>query len=158
AELRPEMTVLDAVADGDDQVFLEDGPVHVRTFLRMLLFDDRFADTPLGVLSGGERNRVQLARLLRRGGNLLVLDEPTNDLARMTFGVLEGSVVGFPAGAVAVSRDRGSLDRVATGILAFEGGGRVASDEGDCSAYRARGPPLDDKDEKDEAATRSPSP
>ena len=65
AELRDDNTVLEEVADGNDHVELEDGPVHVRTFLRMLLFDDRFADTPVGALSGGERNRVQLAKLLR---------------------------------------------------------------------------------------------
>jgi ATP-binding cassette subfamily F protein uup len=138
AALRPDKTVLEEVADGNDQVFLEDGPVHVRTFLRMLLFDDRFADTPIGTLSGGERNRVQLARLLRRGGNLLVLDEPTNDLDLMTLGVLEDALAEFPGCALIVSHDRWFLDKVATGILAFDGNGRVTLYEGDYSFYLAR--------------------
>ena len=98
--------------------------MHVRTFLRMMLFDDRFADTPIGALSGGERNRVQLARLLRRGGNLLVLDEPTNDLDLVTLGALEDALVAFPglrAGRVARSlvsrqdRDRAFWRSRATG-------------------------------------------
>jgi ATP-binding cassette subfamily F protein uup len=140
AELRDDRTVLEEVADGNDHVFLEDGPVHVRTFLRMLLFDDRFADTPVGVLSGGERNRVQLAKLLRRGGNLLVLDEPTNDLDLITLSVLEEALTTFPGCALIVSHDRWFLDKVATGILAFEGKGNVVFYEGDYSSYLARRP------------------
>jgi len=140
AELRPDETVLQAVADGNDHVFLDDGPVHVRTFLRMMLFDDRFADTPVGTLSGGERNRVQLAKLLRRGGNLLVLDEPTNDLDLVTLGVLEEALVEFPGCALVVSHDRWFLDRVATAILAFEGDGRVVFYEGDYSSYLGKRP------------------
>jgi ATP-binding cassette subfamily F protein uup len=138
AELNPVQTVLDAVSEGNDHVFLEDGPVHVRTFLRMMLFDDRFADTPVGTLSGGERNRVQLAKLLRRGGNLLVLDEPTNDLDLVTLGVLEDALAEFPGCALVVSHDRWFLDKIATGILAFEGDGRVTLYEGDFSSYLAR--------------------
>ena len=141
SDLRDDRTVLEEVADGNDQVFLEDGPVHVRTFLRMLLFDDGFADTPVGVLSGGERNRVQLAKLLRGGGNLLILDEPTNDLDLMTLGVLEEALAEFPGCALIVSHDRWFLDRVATGILAFEstgpdgGDGTVIFYEGNYSDY-----------------------
>jgi ATP-binding cassette subfamily F protein uup len=143
AELDPEETVLHAVAEGNDHVFLDEGPVHVRTFLRMMLFDDRFADTPVGTLSGGERNRVQLAKLLRRGGNLLVLDEPTNDLDLVTLGVLEEALVEFPGCALIVSHDRWFLDKVATGILAFEGNGRVVFYEGDYSSYLAKRPARD---------------
>jgi ATP-binding cassette subfamily F protein uup len=138
AELSPDKTVLEEVSDGNDHVFLEDGPIHVRTFLRMLLFDDRFADTPVGTLSGGERNRVQLARLLRRGGNLLVLDEPTNDLDLMTLGVLEEALQSFPGCALVVSHDRWFLDKVATAILAFEGDGQIGFYEGDYSSWAAR--------------------
>jgi ABC transport system ATP-binding/permease protein len=138
AALRDDKTVLEEVSDGNDHVFLDDGAVHVRTFLRMMLFDDRFADTPIGALSGGERNRVQLARLLRRGGNLLVLDEPTNDLDLVTLGVLEDALAGFPGCALVVSHDRWFLDKIATGILAFEGDGRVGFYEGDWSAWHAR--------------------
>jgi ATP-binding cassette subfamily F protein uup len=139
AELDDKKTVLEEVAGDSDHVHLEDGPVHVRTFLRMLLFDDRFADTPVGVLSGGERNRVQLARLLRRGGNLLVLDEPTNDLDLMTLGVLEDALADFPGCAFIVSHDRWFLDKVATGILAFADG-RAVFHEGNYSDYLARRP------------------
>jgi ATP-binding cassette subfamily F protein uup len=142
ADLDPDKTVLAEVSDGNDHVFLEDGPVHVRTFLRMLLFDDRFADTPIGTLSGGERNRVQLARLLRRGGNLLVLDEPTNDLDLMTLGVLEEALQDFPGCALVVSHDRWFLDKVATAILSFEGEGRVGFYEGDYSAWAKRAQPV----------------
>jgi ATP-binding cassette subfamily F protein uup len=138
ADLSPEKTVLEEVSDGNDHVYLEDGPVHVRTFLRMLLFDDRFADTPVGTLSGGERNRVQLARLLRRGGNLLVLDEPTNDLDLMTLGVLEEALQTFPGCALVVSHDRWFLDKVATAILAFEGDGKIGFYEGDYTSWAAR--------------------
>jgi ATP-binding cassette subfamily F protein uup len=137
-ELSDDRTVLAEVSEGSDQVQLEEGPVHVRTFLRMLLFPDATADVKIGQLSGGERNRVQLARLLRRGGNLLVLDEPTNDLDLMTLGVLEEALIAFPGCALIVSHDRWFLDRVATGILAFEGDGEVTFWEGDYSSYVAR--------------------
>ncbi len=138
SDLRDDRTVLQEVAGDNDQVFLEDGPIHVRSFLKMMLFDDSFADTPVGTLSGGERNRVQLARLLRLGGNFLVLDEPTNDLDLVTLGVLEEALAEFPGCALVVSHDRWFLDRVATGILAFEGGGVVNFHEGNYSDYLRR--------------------
>jgi ATP-binding cassette subfamily F protein uup len=81
---------------------------------------------------------VQLARLLRRGGNLLVLDEPTNDLDLVTLGVLEDALANFPGCALVVSHDRWFLDKVATAILAFEGDGRVVLYEGDWSSWHAR--------------------
>jgi ATP-binding cassette subfamily F protein uup len=138
AGLRDDRTVLAEVAGDSDAVELADGPVHPRTFLRMLLFDDQFADAKVGVLSGGERNRVQLAKLLRAGGNFLILDEPTNDLDVMTLAVLEEALAEFPGCALIVSHDRWFLDRVATGILAFEDGGAVTFHEGSCSDYLAR--------------------
>jgi ATP-binding cassette subfamily F protein uup len=157
--LRDDKTVLEEVSDGNDHVFLDDGAIHVRTFLRMLLFDDRFAETPVGALSGGERNRVQLARLLRRGGNLLVLDEPTNDLDLVTLGVLEDALTRFPGCALIVSHDRWFLDKVATGILAFSGAGQVSFYEGDYAAYLARRPemvePIDSPVEKASAAPKA---
>ena len=138
SDLREDATVLEEVAEGHDHVMLEDGPMHVRSFLRMMQFADATADTPIGKLSGGERNRVQLARLLRRGGNLLVLDEPTNDLDLLTLGSLEAALCAFPGCVLVVSHDRWFLDRVATGILAFEGDGKVTFHEGDYSAYEDR--------------------
>ena len=139
ADLDDAATVLSEVAGDHEHVELGDGTrVHVRTFLRTLLFDDGFADTPVGVLSGGERNRVQLAKLLRAGGNVLVLDEPTNDLDLQTLGVLEEALCNFPGCALVVSHDRWFLDRVATAILAFEPGGKVVRYEGNYSDYLAR--------------------
>ena len=138
ATLDDEKTVLEEVSGDNEHVFLEGGPVHARTFLRMLLFDDAFADTPVGVLSGGERNRVQLAKLLRAGANFLILDEPTNDLDVLTLGVLEDALAAFGGCALIVSHDRWFLDKVATGILAFEGDGKVGFYEGSCSDYLER--------------------
>ena len=139
-ELRDDLTVLEEVGDGYDYVELPDGKVHVRGFLRMMAFPDSVADTKVGQLSGGERNRVQLARLLRRGGNLLVLDEPTNDLDLPTLGALEEGLIDFPGCALIVSHDRWFLDRVATAILAFEGNGKVTLYEGSYSFYAERRP------------------
>ena len=143
-ELDDEHTVLEEVAGDSDHVILDEGPVHVRTFLRMMLFPDTAADTRIGKLSGGERNRVQLARLLRRGGNLLVLDEPTNDLDLITLGVLEEALIDFPGCALIVSHDRWFLDRVATGILAFEGDGQVVFYEGSYTSYQDKRRALDE--------------
>jgi ATP-binding cassette subfamily F protein uup len=140
SELRDELTVIDEVGDGYDYVDLPDGKVHVRSFLRMLAFPDTVSDTKVGQLSGGERNRVQLARLLRRGGNLLVLDEPTNDLDLPTLGALEDGLTHFAGCALIVSHDRWFLDRVATAILAFEGDGQVTLYEGSYSFYAVRRP------------------
>src|SRR5262249_40015955 len=140
SELRDELTVLDEVGDGYDYVELPDGKIHVRSFLRMLAFPDSVTDTKVGQLSGGERNRVQLARLLRRGGNLLVLDEPTNDLDLPTLGALEDGLTHFAGCALIVSHDRWFLDRVATAILAFEGAGKVTLYEGSYSFYAERRP------------------
>jgi len=140
SELRDELTVLEEVGDGYDFVDLPEGKVHVRGFLRMLAFPDSVADTKVGQLSGGERNRVQLARLLRRGGNLLVLDEPTNDLDLPTLGALEDGLINFNGCALIVSHDRWFLDRVATAILAFEGDGNVTLYEGSYSFYTERRP------------------
>ena len=137
-ELRDELTVIEEVGDGFDYVELPDGRVHVRSFLRMLAFPDSVSDTKIGQLSGGERNRVQLARLLRRGGNLLVLDEPTNDLDLPTLGALEDGLRAFAGCALIVSHDRWFLDRVATAILAFEGDGKVTLYEGSYSFYAER--------------------
>jgi ABC transport system ATP-binding/permease protein len=137
-DLRDDRTVLAEVSGDSEHVFLEEGPVHVRTFLRRMLFDDAFADTPVGALSGGERNRVRLAKLLRAAGNFIVLDEPTNDLDLLTLGVLEEALAVFPGCALVVSHDRYFLDRVATGILALDGEGRIDFHEGNYSSYLER--------------------
>ncbi|HET7500894.1 MAG TPA: ABC-F family ATP-binding cassette domain-containing protein [Kofleriaceae bacterium] len=159
SELRDELTVLEEVGDGYDHVDLPDGKVHVRSFLRMLAFPDSVCDTKVGQLSGGERNRVQLARLLRRGGNLLVLDEPTNDLDLPTLGALEVGVAGFAGCALIVSHDRWFLDRVATAILAFEGDGKVTLYEGSYTFYAERRPrPVAERARREARDTRAPAP
>jgi len=156
SELRDDLTVIDEVGDGYDYVELPDGKVHVRSFLRMLAFPDSVSDTKVGQLSGGERNRVQLARLLRRGGNLLVLDEPTNDLDLPTLGALEEGLVHFAGCALIVSHDRWFLDRVATAILAFEGDGKVTLYEGSYSFYAERRPrPVAERAKRESKDTRA---
>ncbi len=141
-DLDDEKTVLEEVSEGSDWVELAAGPVHVRTFLRQMLFHHSAMDTRIGQLSGGERNRVMLARLLRRAGNVLVLDEPTNDLDLITLGVLEEALCQFPGAVILVSHDRWFLDRVATSIIAFEGDGRVVRYEGNWTDWqRSRGRP-----------------
>ena len=156
-ELRDELTVIEEVGEGYDYVELPDGKVHVRSFLRMMAFPDTIGDTKIGKLSGGERNRVQLARLLRRGGNLLVLDEPTNDLDLPTLGALEDALVHFPGCALIVSHDRWFLDRVATAILAFEGQGNVTLYEGSYTFYAERRPKpvVEARPDKPKADTRT---
>ena len=146
-DLDPDHTVMQEVASGYDHVELESGRLHVRTFLRQLGFADATADAKIGKLSGGERNRVMLARLLRRGGNLLVLDEPTNDLDLVTLATLEDGLLDFPGCALIVSHDRWFLDRVATGILAFDDAG-VRFFEGSYSSYQ-------DKRARERAAARA---
>jgi ABC transport system ATP-binding/permease protein len=137
-DLVDDRTVNEEVGEGYDFVELPDGKVHIRGFLRMLAFADGAGDVKIGQLSGGERNRVQLAKLLRRGGNVLMLDEPTNDLDLVTLGALEQALLEFPGCAFIVSHDRWFLDRVATGILAFEGDGQVTFYEGSYSFYQER--------------------
>lgn len=142
-ELDDDKTVIQEVAEGNDWVQLPDETIHVRSFLRGLLFDDRAADTRIGRLSGGERNRVLLARLLRAGGNVLVLDEPTNDLDLQTLAVLEEALQDFGGAAIIVSHDRWFLDKVATVILAFGPDGTVSRYEGNYSDWiRQGGDPL----------------
>jgi sulfate-transporting ATPase len=92
---------------------------------------------PVGVLSGGERNRLHLARQLLAGGNVLLLDEPTNDLDVDTLRALEDGLLAFPGCAVVISHDRWFLDRVATHVLAFEGDSRLRWFEGNFSDYEA---------------------
>ncbi|VAW91712.1 Energy-dependent translational throttle protein EttA, partial [hydrothermal vent metagenome] len=91
----------------------------------------------VGDLSGGERNRVHLAKLLRSGGNLLLLDEPTNDLDVETLRALEEAILDFPGSAVVISHDRWFLDRIATHILAYEGDSKVVWFEGNYADYEA---------------------
>jgi ATP-binding cassette subfamily F protein uup len=125
-QLDPERTVVDTIGDGNDTVMVGGQPRHVHGYLEDFLFSPERARQPVKSLSGGERNRLLLARLLTRPANVLVLDEPTNDLDIETLELVEAQLAEFPGTILIVSHDRTFLDRVVTSTLAFEGGGRVA--------------------------------
>jgi ATP-binding cassette subfamily F protein uup len=123
--LDPDATVFDAAGDGNDRLTVGDDTVHVATFLRRFLFPREQLTHRVAGLSGGERARLLLARLLLRGAHLLLLDEPTNDLDLMTLRVLEEALLAFDGAAVVVTHDRAFLDRVCTAVLAFEPDGAI---------------------------------
>jgi ATP-binding cassette subfamily F protein uup len=130
-----ERTVLEEVSDGTEWVQWGDEKLSLRGYLKRFLFTDDRITTQVKHLSGGERSRLLLARVLKRGGNFLVLDEPTNDLDLQTMRVLEEALTLFPGCVLVVSHDRYFLNRVCTGILAFEGEGRVVFSEGNYDYY-----------------------
>src|SRR5918995_1084488 len=117
----PKKTLWDVVSDGLDHIKVGNVEMPARAYVAAFGFKGRDQQKPAGVLSGGERNRLNLALTLKQGGNLLLLDEPTNDLDVETLGSLENALLEFPGCAVVVSHDRWFLDRVATHILAYEG-------------------------------------
>ena len=124
-QLDPERTVVDTVGDGADTVTVNGVPKHVHGYLADFLFSPERARSPVKALSGGERNRLLLARLFTRPANVLVLDEPTNDLDLETLELLEAQLVEWPGTLLLVSHDRRFLDNVVTSTLAFEGNGKV---------------------------------
>ena len=124
-QLDPERTVVDTVADGNDTVTIGGVTRHVYGYLEDFLFPPERARSPVKALSGGERNRLLLARLLTQPANVLVLDEPTNDLDIETLELLEAQLVEFPGTLLIVSHDRTFLDNVVTSTLVFEGDGRI---------------------------------
>lgn len=134
-QLNPERTVLDEVADGTEFVQWGDAKLSLRAYLKRFLFADDRISTLVKHLSGGERSRLLLARILKAGGNFLILDEPTNDLDLPTLRVLEEALLAFPGVVCVVSHDRYFLNRVCTDILAFEGDGRVRHSVGDYDYY-----------------------
>ena len=123
--LPEDATVADAVLDGGDHLTVGGEPVHVLGYLRDFLFSARRARDPVRALSGGERNRLLLARLFARPANFLMLDEPTNDLDLETLEVLEERLGEFRGTLLVVSHDRAFLDNLVTSLLVLEGGGRV---------------------------------
>jgi ATP-binding cassette subfamily F protein uup len=124
-QLDPEQTVFDTVGGGNDTVTVNGGSKHVHGYLRDFLFSPERARSPVKALSGGERNRLLLARLFTKPANVLVLDEPTNDLDLETLELLEAELVAWTGTLLIVSHDRRFLDNVVTSILVFEGEGRV---------------------------------
>ncbi len=155
-QLREDNTVLEEVSDGTEFVIFGEGKLSLRSYLKRFLFTDERINTQVKHLSGGERSRLLLARILKTGGNFLILDEPTNDLDLPTLRVLEEALLSFPGCVLVVSHDRYFLNRVCNGILAFEGGEEIIHSVGDYDYY------LEKKKRRDAAAKvdarRSPAP
>ncbi len=133
--LDDERTVYQEICDDQDMLKIGNREVNARSYCASFNFKGSDQQKRVGVLSGGERNRVHLAKMLRLGGNLLLLDEPTNDLDVDTLRALEEALEAFPGCAVVISHDRWFLDRVATHILAFEGDSQVRWFEGNFTDY-----------------------
>jgi energy-dependent translational throttle protein EttA len=135
--LDPGKTVYEEISGGEDQLLFGKRSVNARAYCAGFNFRGADQQKKVGNLSGGERNRLHLAKLLKSGGNLLLLDEPTNDLDVDTLRALEEALVGFAGCAVVISHDRWFLDRIATHILAFEGNSEVVWFEGNYADYAA---------------------
>ena len=135
AELDPDKTVWEEISEGLDEVELGYRTMLSRAYVSQFNFKGADQQKKVGQLSGGERNRVHLAKVLKFGANVILLDEPTNDLDVDTLRALEEALIDFPGCAVVISHDRWFLDRIATHILAFEGGSRVVWFEGNYDDY-----------------------
>ena len=135
--LDPDKNVWEEISGGLDEIPLGTRSVASRAYVAGFNFKGTDQQKKVGKLSGGERNRLQLAKLLRSGGNLLLLDEPTNDLDTDTLRALEEALLSFAGCAVVVSHDRWFLDRIATHVLAFEGDSQVRWFEGNFEAYES---------------------
>ena len=133
--MNEERTVMDEVADGTEFVQWGDAKLSVRSYLKRFLFSDDRILTLVKKLSGGERSRLLLAKILKSGGNFLILDEPTNDLDLPTLRVLEEALIAFTGVPCVVSHARYFLNRVCTDILAFEGDGKIHHSVGDYDYY-----------------------
>ena len=136
-DLDPDKTIWEVISGGDEKIMIGNREVPSRAWVSSFNFKGPDQQKLVGSLSGGERNRVNLALLLRTGGNVLLLDEPTNDLDVDTLRALEDALVDFPGCAVVISHDRWFLDRIATHILAFEGDSHVEWFEGNYQDYEA---------------------
>jgi ATP-binding cassette ChvD family protein len=136
-DLRADRTVFDEITDGVEVVRVGRREIPARAYVSSFNFRGSDQQKLVGTLSGGERNRVHLAKLLQAGGNVLLLDEPTNDLDVDTLRALEAGLERFPGCVVVISHDRWFLDRIATNILAFEGDSQVRWFEGNVSDYEA---------------------
>ena len=135
--LSAEASVYDEISGGAEHIKVGSREIHARAYVASFGFKGSDQQKRVGELSGGERNRVQLAKVLTKGGNVLLLDEPTNDLDVDTLRALEDGLLGFPGCAVVISHDRWFLDRIATHVLAFEDNARVRWFEGNFSDYEA---------------------
>jgi energy-dependent translational throttle protein EttA len=133
--LNPEQTIWEAISEGQETVWVGTREINSRAYVGKFNFSGSAQQKKVGLLSGGQRNRVHLARMLKEGGNVLLLDEPTNDLDVNTMRALEEALINFGGCAVVISHDRWFLDRIATHILAFEGDSQVVWFEGNYSDY-----------------------
>ena len=133
--LNNDKTVWDEISHGQDIMRIGTYETPSRAYVGRFNFRGTDQQKKVGLLSGGERNRVHLAKLLSSGGNLLLLDEPTNDLDVETLRALEDALLNFPGSAVVISHDRWFLDRIATHILAFEGNSEVVFFQGNYADY-----------------------
>jgi ATP-binding cassette subfamily F protein uup len=134
-EIDPDATILQHVSNGMDYIDVDARRIYVPGYLERFLFDRASIKMPIKNLSGGERNRIELARKLLRGGNVLVLDEPTNDLDLTTLRLLEETIEAFEGCALIVSHDRYFLNRLCTHMIVFEGGGRTVQLAGNYEDY-----------------------
>ncbi len=150
-------SVFEEVGEGQENVRLGDETIGLRSYLKRFLFTDDRINTRIDLLSGGERSRVLLAKILKRGGNVLVLDEPTNDLDLSTLRLLEDALDGFKGSVLVVSHDRYFLNRVCTGILAFEGEGEVGYHVGNYDYYLEKKAQREAKSATVTAATKAKS-
>ncbi|HEY3093428.1 MAG TPA: energy-dependent translational throttle protein EttA [Vicinamibacterales bacterium] len=135
--LAPNKSVWEEISGGEDELMIGKRPVPSRAYVSWFNFKGSQQQRKVGTLSGGERNRVHLAKLLQRGSNLLLLDEPTNDLDVDTLRALEEALLNYAGCALVISHDRWFLDRIATHMLAFEGDSRVVWFEGNYQDYEA---------------------
>jgi ATPase subunit of ABC transporter with duplicated ATPase domains len=133
--LDPEKSIWEEISGGTDLLMLGKREVNSRAYVGRFNFSGSDQQKKVGMLSGGERNRVHLAKMLKEGANVLLLDEPTNDLDVNTLRALEEALENFAGCAVVISHDRWFLDRIATHILAFEGDSKVVWFEGNYSEY-----------------------
>jgi ATPase subunit of ABC transporter with duplicated ATPase domains len=135
--LDPGKNIWEVISGGQEQVELGDLKMNSRAYVGRFNFSGTDQQKKVGMLSGGERNRVHLARMLKEGANVLLLDEPTNDLDVNTLRALEEALENFAGCAVVISHDRWFLDRIATHILAFEGDSKTVWFDGNYSEYEA---------------------
>ncbi|MBO7741623.1 MAG: ATP-binding cassette domain-containing protein, partial [Victivallales bacterium] len=137
-ELVDSRTVYEEITDGLENLTVGGKPINGRAYVSKFNFRGPTQQKLVGQLSGGERNRVHLAKLLRRGGNMILLDEPTNDLDVNTMRVLENAILDFPGCAMVISHDRYFLNRICTHLLLFEGNGKLTWFPGNFEDYAAK--------------------
>ncbi len=158
AQLDPERSVKDTLTDGaGDNVWVRGRPRHVVGYLKDFLFEERQAQTPVKALSGGERNRLLLAKLLAKPSNLLILDEPTNDLDMDTLDLLEEVLADYDGTLLVVSHDRDFLDRLVTSTIAVEGDGTIQEYAGGYSDYLIQRGEREDKEKARPKQTPKPA-